>query len=68
MQNSKEQNIGIAPSTNRNLSQIENSISPEEILNASTKISIQTALLWTNSQGMESIKIICHPNTEAISI
>ena len=68
MQNSKEQNIGPAPSTNKNLSQIENSISPEEILNASTKINIQTALLWTNSQGMESIKIICHPNTEEISI
>ena len=68
MPNSKEQSTRIALITNRNLSKIRNSISHEEQLNASTKINIQTALLWTNSQGMESIKIICHPNTEAISI
>ena len=68
LKNSQEPNIGIPQNTNKNSSQNENSISPEEELNTATKINIQTAYLWTNSQGMESIKIICHPNTESISI
>ena len=40
----------------------------EENSNISGKTSIRSAVMWSNSNGKESITVICHPGTEADSI
>ena len=40
----------------------------EESSKISGKTGIRSAVMWSNSNGKESITVICHPGTEADSI